>query len=98
MRLDKDIKMFEAFVVSHGGRSCTILFKRYHRGIVQFSVDGSFAIRIKECDRLSVNPISCRVIMIVVSIGIGARHFPSRRANGCDCHRGDPPEGCGQSN
>ena len=42
--------------------------------------------------------ISGRVLMIGVSIVFGARHFPSRRATVCDCHRGDPPEGCGQSN
>ena len=45
--------------------------------MTDFVLNGSFGVRIKELSRLSVNPISSRVIMLVVSIGIWSVGGPS---------------------
>ena len=52
----------------------------------------------RNSERPSVNLNSLLPRKLVFRLIIGARHFPSRRATGCDWHVEDPPEGVGQSN
>ena len=65
--------------------------------VIRYSILGRIMLsRFWMCRGLSVAPISVRVIMYVFRLDVGARHFPSRRATVCDCHREYPPGGWGQ--
>ena len=77
---------------------CEQIYRQYPERIQvvieHFTVlDWYYVYRNSEC--LTVNLNSWLPRKLVFRLIMGARHFPSRRATGCDCHVEDPPEGCG---